>query len=307
MVYPVLRPQVSEDELITHFTLDFEDQELVKRIRKDASRLGFAVLLKTFRFLGYPPRHKREVPEAIVRWIADQVGLEVGLFPAYRWKGRVWDHHLSMARQHTGFSPFAPRDYSDLVEWLTEKTGELPSPKELLTAAVQRCRDCRLELPREKELRRLVHSARKKFFQDLYQGVSSRMDPSIRSQIEACIEQSETGTTPYDWMKSPPGQLGMKTILEEVKKLRFIRGFKIHGNRCFAGTSSKVLQVLRDRARSEDAYQMRRHPVAVRVTLMVALLVTRQAEVTDHIVRIFLELIRRIEKKADRTLEKEFV
>ena len=131
------------------------------------------------------------------------------------------------------------------------------------------------------------------------------MDPHIRDQIGACLEPSETGSTLYDWMKSPPGQLGIKTILEEVKKLRFIKGFNIDVSRYFPATSSKVLQILRDRARVEDAYQMRRHPLAVQITLMAAFLQTRQAEVTDHIVRIFLELIRRIEKKADRTMEKE--
>ena len=73
-----------------------------------------------------------------------------------------------------------------------------------------------------KELRRLVHSARKKFFQDPYQVVSSLVDPHIMDQIEACLEPSETGSTLYDWIKSPLGQLGMKTILEEVKKLGFI-------------------------------------------------------------------------------------
>lgn len=307
MVYPSLRPQMCEDDLIAHFTLDDDDQDLIKTVRKDASRLGFAVLVKTLSFLGYPPRRKNDIPHAVVQWIAEQMGLDGDLFRQYRWKGPLWKHHLSIARQHTGFCSFGPKDQSDLLDWLTEKTGEFLSPKELLTAAVQRCRDCRLELPREKELRRLVHSARKKFFQDLYQSVSSRMDPYIRGEIEACLEPPDTGLTLYDWMKSPPGNMGMKTILEEVEKLRFIKGFKIDMERYFPGISSKVLQVLRDRARAEDAYQMRRHPWSVRVTLMAALLLAREAEVTDHIVRIFLELIRRIEKKADRTLEKEFI
>ncbi|MEI7449942.1 MAG: Tn3 family transposase [Desulfomonile sp.] len=300
-----MRPQVSEDDLIAHFTLDLEEQEIVRRIRRENLRLGFAVLLKTFLFLGYPPRRKSDVPGVVIDRMSDQIGLFPDLFKEYPWRDRLWHLHLSIIRDHTGFRHLESKDYSDLSEWLEIHSNLFPSPKELLTAAVQRCRDRRLELPHEKELRRLVQSARKKFFQDLYQGVSSLMDPHIRNQIEACLEPSETGSTLYDWMKSPPGQLGMKTILEEVRKLRFIKGFNIDVSRYFPATSSKVLQVLRDRARVEDAYQMRRHPLAVRITLMAAFLQARQAEVTDHIVRIFLELIRRIEKKADRTLEKE--
>lgn len=306
MVYPTLRPDMSEDDLIAHFTLDLEDHELAKRIRKDTSRLGFVVLLKTFRFLGYFPRRKSDIPRVVVERIGGQMGLDPDLFREYPWKDRLWDLHLSIIRDHTGFRPFeSSRDYTGLSDWLESHCNLFPSPKELLVAAIQRCRDCRLELPREKELRRLVHSARKKFFEDFYHGVASRMEPHSKDQIEVCLKASETGTTLYDWMKSPPGQLGMKTILEEVKKLRFIREFKFEAEQYFPETSSKVIQVLRDRARAEDAYQMRRHPVSVRVALMTVLLLDRQAEVTDHIVRIFLELIRRIEKKADRTLEKE--
>jgi hypothetical protein len=118
MTYPVLRSQMSEDDLIAHFTLDLGDWESIKRIRSESSRLGFAVLLKTFRFLGYPPYHKGHIPRVVIEKIADQVGLPPALFGQYHWKDRLWDLHLSMIREHTGCRPSESKDYPDLMPFI---------------------------------------------------------------------------------------------------------------------------------------------------------------------------------------------
>ena len=73
MAYPILRSQISEDDLIAHFTLDLEEQELVRRIRKESFRLGFAVLLKSFLFLGYPPRRKSDIPGVVIDRVSNQI------------------------------------------------------------------------------------------------------------------------------------------------------------------------------------------------------------------------------------------
>lgn len=309
MSYPLLRADAPRDELRDSFTIDASDRAFLKQARKDSSRLGFAVLLKTFLALGYPPRRKSEIPAIVVEWLAGQLGVAPKMFRRYRWRDSLWDHHLSAIRQHSGFRPFESKgeDPLDLQMWLAERGNELPSRKALLVAAVQRCRECRLELPSERELGRLVNTARRRFFQDLYAGIFERIEPAMRERMLACLVPQESGTTSYDWMKSTPGKMGMKTLREELRRLEFIRSFGIDRQRQCPGTSPKLLRQLRARAGTEDAALMRRHPPAVRFTLLAALLHGRQMEVTDDIVRILLELIRRIDKKADREIEKQLI
>jgi len=193
------------------------------------------------------------------------------------------------------------------MNWLVEKAKDTTSPHELLSEAVLWCRDRRVDLPAKKELQRLVRSARNRFFQDLYQHVLDEMSYESLSQMERCSEPMDSGQTLYDWMKSPPGKLGMKTILEEIKKLEFIWKFQIDSSRCFPNISNRVLRQLQATARAEDISDMNRHPMPRRVTLLAALLAAREMEVTDHIVHIFLDLIRHIDKKADRKIEKELI
>jgi len=307
MEYPTIKTHWLKDELTEYFTLNPSDIQAIDTIYRDKNLLGFAVLLKTYSLLGYPPRRKEDVPAAIVEWIAHQLRINSDVFKEYCWKDRLWNHHLSLIRRHTGFRPMGSDERSSLLEWLSERSNEFPSLKELSGAAMARCRECRVELPAESELRRLVHSARRIFFDTLCQTVSSRINSDIQKHLECLTAVSDSETSEYDWIKSPPGQLGLTTILEEIQKLKRIRAFSIDAAVHFSGYSPRILKNLRDRARGEKASQIRRHPPAIRYTLLAAVLRAREMEVTDNIVNIFLQLIRRIGKKADSALEQELV
>ena len=66
-----------------------------------------------------------------------------------------------------------------------------------------------------------------------------------------------------------------------------------------------MLKLLYERAAPETAYQMNQHPSSYRYALMAAFLYFRRMELTDNIIGMFLQLIHRIEKRADTKLEQE--
>ena len=70
MEYPHIPLHISKEELFEHFTLTKDERYHLPQIwRKGKNILGFAVLLKTFSFLGFPPRKKEDIPAEIVSWI----------------------------------------------------------------------------------------------------------------------------------------------------------------------------------------------------------------------------------------------
>jgi TnpA family transposase len=307
MAYPTIPERLSDANLREYFNLRSDDLELSKRIRHDSTRLGFLVLLKSFQYLGYPPHEKTAIPAFIVKWISAQVGLNPDLFNRYKWKNRTWDLHISIIRDHTGFRPCEADDSSELHVWLTQKTNDKPARNDLLDSAVQKCRNNQIELPSDKELLLLVNSARNSFFQDVYQKISDRLTPEIKDRMKACLKAGETDTTEYDWIKSKAGRLGMPSILEEIRKLNFIRQFNLEPEICFKGISQEALRYFKRRALPENSYQMDRHPVPICHTYISVLIYSLQQKITDNIVRSFMELIRRIEKKADKSLEKKLI
>lgn len=159
MEYPHLIPHFSKTELSEHFSLTPEEKFLLFQGRKDETVLGFAVLLKTFLFLGYPLSQKEDIPTSVVLWISEQLAVNSSDFSKYRWKERMWDFHLSSIRKFTGFRSFVVEDADGFSKWLIEHAENTPSTQQFFVSAIQRCRQLHLELPSENELLRVVHSA----------------------------------------------------------------------------------------------------------------------------------------------------
>jgi hypothetical protein len=163
MSYPNLFVHLQEDVLIEIFSLTSEDTKLIQRLRSGKNKLGFAVLLKSFQHLGYPPFEKNQIPVEVVEPIAFQLGLPSEVFQEYRWKGRVFKYHLAIIREYAGFRPCQPKEKSTISQWLIDHGYEHYSRKEFLEAAVGRFREMKVELPAENKFKRLVNSSRQQF------------------------------------------------------------------------------------------------------------------------------------------------
>jgi hypothetical protein len=74
----------------------------------------------------------------------------------------------------------------------------------------------------------------------------------------------------------------------------------------FVGLAPKVVAGYRQRAVTEELYELRRHPEAIRYTLVAAYCHLRQQEITDNLVELLLQIVHdigaRAEKKATQQL-----
>lgn len=307
MDYPHITPHVSKEELFEHFALTQDERYFLQQLRKEKNFLGFAVLLKTFFFLGFPPRRKEDIPNSIISWLSQQLQVNPTEFEDYGWKSRLWDVHLAAIRDFTGFRPATGDDVHELVQWLVDEAGNHPTRSKMFVAAIQRCRHLRIELPTEPELQRLVSSAWQQYFNLMCQKVAERIPSEIREKMDQCLSASQDEKDRYEWMKAKPGKFGMKSILLEIKRIQFINGFGINSDVYLKDVPDDMLKLLRERAAPEGSYQMKRHPPNFRYAFMAALLHFRRMELTDNVTEIFLDLVRRIEKKADKKLERDLV
>jgi hypothetical protein len=307
MEYPHFRQHLSNGNRIEFFSLTSDERFLLSQWRTDTNILGFAILLKSYQYLGYPPRNKEDVPDSVISFVSQQLKLDAALFDQYRWKDSVWRVHLTSIRDHNKFRPGSKEDFQRLGQWLIEEADCHPTRSKMYTAAIQRYRSLRIELPSEKELQRLVSSAWKQYLSQACQAITDRIKPSIRKKMDLCLDVDPKDKERFGWMKAKPGKVGIKTLLREVRRLHFVNGFEIQPDAHLTEIPKDVLKLLRERAVPEDAYQMKRHRPAYRYALMAVLLHFRQMELTDIIIDTFLALIRRIQKKADTKMEKDLI
>lgn len=307
MEYPHFCLHITEKNLLEYFTLAPEERYLLSQWRKDVSILGFAVLMKSLQFLGYPPRQKQDIPDSIIVYISGQLGLNAKLFKQYRWKDSVWKVHLNTIREFTGFDHSKKDDLEKIANWLTAQGNNHPTRSKMYVAAIHRCRRLLLELPKEKEFQRLVNSAWQEYLNTIYEKISNRLGYRIREKMDKYLDFDPAEKKRYSWIKANPRKIGIKTLLIEIDKLKVVNEFGVRGDVHLLNVPDEILQLLRERAAPEGVYQMKRHPKESRYALMAALLYYRKMELIDNIIEIFRTLIRRIGKKADKTLERELI
>jgi TnpA family transposase len=317
------RPWDIED-LIEHFTLVSDDLESLGN-KTGATRLGFAVLLKGFQYEGRFLSGKHEVPRAVVDYVAHQLKLDPALWGQYAWEGRTSAEHRTQIRALLEFREATAADSDEMSAWLVEQVLATDQhPDHLREQVLTRFKALKIEPPTADRLERLIRSAGAAFEQTFCTQTSQRLSNFTRERLDALVAQSELADeeeaddpTPPDvsrvsdqitWasLKTNPGPIGVETIQTELAKLHLLTSLALPPQ-VFAGVSAQVLARYRERAAMETLHELRRHPDAIRYTLLAAYAAQRRPEIIDTLVELLMQLVHRIESRAERAIVKTFV
>lgn len=306
--YPHFKATYAHEELVEHFLLTPAECALIDTCRGEVHRHAVAVLLKAVQYLGYFPNDLQQVPSAVKTFLAHQLGLLWDRPADYPWRSGTHDAHLVLIRQYTGYRFPTGQDKHTLETWLrTQGAPEAPTEEALQERAYARLRTLGIELPAEPELHRIVRTALRGFFQDIYARVTGQLSESVQAALDALLIVGPDETpSPFERLKAEPSAPGIKNLQKEITKLQTLRALQVPAA-ALAAVPDPVLHLLKQRAANERAGEMRAHPAPIRSTLLACFVHLRTMEVTDHVVRMLLEIIRRIDTQTDKHLQKELL
>ncbi len=306
------------EELISDWTLVPQELELVKK-KMGAGQMGFAILLKYFQLMARFPDDKAKIPDPVIKYIASQLQVDPSLYSQYNWQGRTIKHHRAEIRELFGFRTATLSDSEEISEWLI--TYILPSEQriEALTEEIyQRFRSRRIEPPTPKQVERLIRSSISQYENNLCHQVLEKLSTENIREIDIIIStsledkeansslSSKFKTSDFAFLKTDPGPVGLETFLTEIEKLKRIRRIGLPPD-LFEGISAKQIKTYRHRAATESPYDLRQHPPSIRYTLMAAFFVQRSTEITDNLIELLINIIKRISTRAQRRIDQELV
>ena len=309
------------EELVEHWTLMPPELELLGN-KTGATRLGFALLLKFFQLEARFPKDAHELPDAVVNYVAKQVGVVPERYLQYDWQGRTIKYDRVEIRKLHGFREATVEDANRLIQWLGAHI--LPHERDfeqLKVALQQRCRELRIEPPTPDRIDRIVRSAVRAYEEEFCALTLSRLSPETQAQLDALLhpapdEENGSGGESeskadiqralWQALKADPGRASTDTMLEEIAKLEQLRALDLPPA-LFAHVPRKVLRGLRQRAAVEEPYELRRHPAPLRFTLIAAFCHLRMQETSDTLVEVLLEIVHRLEVRAERRVERELL
>ena len=313
-----MKRQWSPEELIEHFILLPQEQALLPieiGNSRAHNRLGFAVLLKFFQLEARFPQHVGEIPHVVMAFIAQQLKLSADDLSDYKWKGRTIKKHRDQIRDYLGFRPMTLVDKQTLKEQLVQEVLPLGQHFGALRDHVaQWLRQQRIEPPSAKELTRLIHSASRTHEPAFCEQIAAKIPAKARSAMDQLLktrtvledDESQFHQSEFNRLKSDPGRLGLKSLLQEIEKLQSIRQIELPLG-LFEQVAVKLLQQYRRRASAELAGQLRSHPPTVRYTLIAAFCHLRVQEITDNLVELLVQIIHRLRINAERRVEYELI
>ena len=213
-----------------------------------------------------------------------------------------------MIRHHTGWRAATADDKAPLEHWLQHECAPAaPTEDKLLECAYQRLRALQIELPAERELRRVVRTALYGVFHDLYTRVTARLPETVRTTFEQLLVVGpDESVSRFEQLKTPPAAPTITHLQQEITQLKRLRALGVPAD-ALVDVPEKVVTLLQRRAHHERAGEMRAHPAPIRYTLMACFLHTHTMAVTDDVVRMLREMIRRLDTHTEKHLQKELL
>lgn len=302
------------DELIDYFILIPDEQELTQ-LKRGNTKLGFAVMFKFFQYEARFPHSKSEIPKTVIEYIAKQLEMNPDIFSEYDWTGRTITYHRSEIRTYFGFREATLQDVDLMTDWLCKHvlhhSHEFNHIEDKL---YQQYRELKIVPPTPDRVERLIRSAtysyEEQFFTTIYQRLSNQTCEGIDRLINHLekvddIPETKEALTFHE-LKSDPGGIGLETVFKELHKLQTIKGLQLPYD-LFSDISPKILKKYRKRTATEDIRELRRHPPEIRYTLLSSFFWLRRGEITDGLIELLIQIIHRINVRAERKVDKELI
>jgi hypothetical protein len=188
--------------IIRHYTLSPDDLALIRRRRRDANRLGFAVHLAYQRFPGRVLGIDEIPPGDALSFIAGQLSIEPGIFSEYARREETRWEHLGEIRSHLRVRPFSRGDYRSVVKIATTEAIGTDRGDIIVAAMIEALRTRGILLPASTILERIGLAARARARKQAHKSLVEGLERRTIAELEALIAvRNDRDRTPLAWLR----------------------------------------------------------------------------------------------------------
>ena len=289
----------TDADLIRHWTLGDADLAAVGRRRRPGNRLGFAVQLLALRYPGRPLRPGETIPEAAVRFAADQVGAEEGAIAAYGARAQTRYAHLDELRAAFGFADLSPARRREIAAWLLPVALATTGAAAVAAAMMDEVRRRRLVVPGPSVVEDLVAgamtAAERHVTRQLTAGLSVRQVEALDALL---LADPGANTSVLAWTRQSRGAPGHRALVRLVAGLKRLRAIGLNPSSADGVHPERFRKLAREGGRF-TAQHLRALSLLRRRATLVATVVDTAARLTDEGVGLFDRAVGRMFRRAE--------
>ncbi|CNH84443.1 Transposase and inactivated derivatives%2C TnpA family [Yersinia thracica] len=276
----------------------------------DTGRLGFALQLKFRQVQGHYPESINEFPSGIVRAIAEQIGCASVSLENYPLQGRQAQRHRQNIRRYLGVRLPNKIDIAQLTDWLTEFILPLnPQAVHGSELVTDWCQEQQIERPAADHLDRIIRSAVHQFETEQQNVIFTRLSLDSKVAINHLLSAEEPGTArvtdiTLSGLKADPGRPSLENVLSVIAQLKCLDDVALQPN-IFQGIAPKFIMQFQQRCASESIRKLRRHPSAIRYSMVAMFCWRRRQQLTDALIEMLMVLIHNLGTRAEKKVDKK--
>jgi TnpA family transposase len=260
--------EISSEDLNRFFLLSDKELTILKQLRAEHNRLGFALQLCCLRYLGFFPE-KFQLPERVIDYVAQQLQLIPELLVFYGKRSSTQREHQRKIQALLGYRRASNSDLLSLEQWLIERALEHNQPLLLFHMACEHLKQQKILRIGTTILARMVATTRIKAQEINYQSLKNLLTTERSAWLDSLlkVEPDET-RTPLSWLQRTPTGNNPKQILETLDKISFLQQNQVDTWDLSQLNPNRINHLAKIGARATNQYlqrasEVRRYPILV--------------------------------------------
>jgi len=293
-------PPIDPAAIVRHYTFSSDDMGLIRRRRRDANRLGFAIHLAYLRFPGRVLGAEEVPPPKMLDFVASQIGSEARAFAGYAQRDETRWEHLGELQNYLGVRPFQRQDYRATAKVALDEAIGSDRGDAIVAAQIGHLRAHRILLPAATILERIGLDARARARKQAHKNLVEGLEPKAIAALEALIVvENDQDKTPLAWMREwseAPSQRNLAGVVERLQTIRKLgvgadREQRIHRMRYAAITRETAIL---------SAQHLSRFDASRRLATLVVFAREMEATLTDAALVMFDKMLGGVFRRAEQ-------
>lgn len=293
--------------IIRHYTLSPDDLALIRRRRRDANRLGFALHLAYQRFPGRVLGIDENLPADVLSFIASQLSIEPGMFHEYARREETRWEHLGDIQSYLGVRPFSRDDYRYVAKIATTEATGTDRGDAIVAAMIEALRTRGILLPAATILERIGLAARARARKQAHKNLIEGLEQRTINELQALIAVSDDrDRTRLAWLRDGPEAPTQKNLVGIVERLQFVRNLGVGPDREQRIHRVRYRTIAKETA-ILSAQHLSRFDTPRRLAALVVFAREMEAILTDSALVMFDKMLGGVYRRADRAYRENLV
>ena len=295
-----LEPPADEREIARHFTLTRDDLLAVASKRTNPTRLGYALLLLYLRCPGRVLEAGEIPPDAVLAYVARQLGIPARAFDDYAVRDATRREHLAELMTAGGYAAFSRPVAHEMVGFLAVAAQTIVRPGQLAGILVEELRRRRVALPSALVLEAVIRRARQRAEAIAHGVLTDGLDEAALDRLDGLLTARPTGKLTWlGWLRNAPQSPAVRNIGKLLDRLQHIGSLGIDRARAAALPTAAFERLADEAARLAVRHLAGLNP-ARRHAVLAAAAIALEAALIDVVLVMFGKLMAQYGRGAER-------